>query len=157
MKTRYVLLIGVIAGVTLTSVAAAAPETAKQRIAITTKGNETTQVAPFVLSPLQSGAVKRDSGKEIAKWSERVVMRDGQRVSVTEVRATYEGKLGNLVIRSRIDWVEASDGYHVGTSTWKVVRGTGQYAKLGGSGRGGHVYLDSGPWSGRYEGFLTLP
>ena len=157
MKTRYVLIAAFAAAVMLTSAAAALPGAAKQRVVITSKGTETTQVAPFMLSPLQPGAVRRDSGTEVASWRERAVLRSGQRVSITEVTATYKGKRGNLVVRSRIDWVDANNGYHVGTSTWKVIGGTGQYANVTGGGRGGHVYLDSGPWSGRYEGFLTLP
>ena len=41
---------------------------------------------------------------------------------------------------------------------WKVVRGTGQYAGVTGSGRIGSVWLESTDhWSSRAEGFLTLP
>lgn len=61
------------------------------------------------------------------------------------------------MIRSRIEYVAAANGYHVGTGTWKVVPGTGQCAQITGGGRRGDVYLDRGPWSGRNEGFLTLP
>jgi hypothetical protein len=89
---------------------------------------------------------------------ERVVMREGQRVAIYDsIVETFKGKRGTLVIRSRIEYVEAGSGYHVGTGTWKVVRGTGQYARIAGGGRRGDVYLDSGPWSGRTEGFFTLP
>ena len=83
-------------------------------------------------------------------------MREGQRVAIYDsVVETLTGKRGTLVIRSRIDWVEAGSGYHIGTGTWKVMRGTGQYARTAGGGRRGDVYLDSGPWSGRNEGFLA--
>jgi hypothetical protein len=61
------------------------------------------------------------------------------------------------VIRYRDEYVDGGNGYHVGTGTWKVVRGTGQYAHLTGGGRTGNVSLDRGPWSSRNEGFFTLP
>jgi hypothetical protein len=59
------------------------------------------------------------------------------------------------VIRYRSEYVDAGNGYHVGTGTWKVVRGTGQYAKITGGGRSGNVWLEGG-WSSRDEGFLTV-
>ena len=85
-------------------------------------------------------------------------MRGGDRVAIYDpIVETFKGKRGSLVIRSRIEYVDAGNRYHVGTGTWKVVRGTGQYARINGGGRRGDVYLDRGPWSGRNEGFLTLP
>jgi hypothetical protein len=157
MNTRHAVLVALAAAVALTSVAAAGPAAAKQRVAITTEGTQTTNASPFVLSPLTAGALKHDSGTEIADWRERLVMRDGQRITIAFGTSTYKGRQGNLTTRFRIEWVEAGNGYHVGAGTWKVVRGTGQYAQITGGGRGGHVYLDSGPWSGRAEGFLVLP
>jgi hypothetical protein len=113
------------------------------------------------MSPLQAGALKRDSGTTRVAGSlppERVVMREGQRVAIYDpIVETLKGKRGSLVIRSRIEYVDAGNGYYVGTGAWKVVRGTGQYAEIAGGGRRGDVYLDRGPWSGRNEGFLTLP
>jgi hypothetical protein len=44
----------------------------------------------------------------------------------------------------------------IGIGTWKVVRGTGQYAGIVGKGRNGHAGLGS-PWYARYEGVLTVP
>ena len=55
------------------------------------------------------------------------------------------------------EYVDGGNGYHVGIGTWKVVRGTGQYAQITGGGRSGTVWLDRGPWSFRSEGFLILP
>ncbi len=82
-------------------------------------------------------------------------MRDGQRIDIYGDVGTYKGKLGSLVIRHRTEYVDGGNGYHVGTGTWKVVRGTGQYAQITGGGRSGTVWLDRGPWSFRSEGFLT--
>jgi hypothetical protein len=160
MKARQPILLALVAAVTLTSVAAAGPDAAKQRVAIMTKGvANTPSPARFVLTPLQAGAFKRDSGTTGASQPhERVVMRAGQRVSIYDaIVETLKGKRGTLVIRSRIEYVDAGNGYHVGTGTWKVVRGTGQYAGVAGGGRRGDVWLDRGPWSGNNEGFLTRP
>jgi hypothetical protein len=84
-------------------------------------------------------------------------MREGQRVSIGTWVYTLKGKRGNFVIRARIEYVEAGNEYHVGIGTWKVVRGTGQYAQITGGGRIGSVWLENGPFSERREGFLTLP
>jgi hypothetical protein len=60
-------------------------------------------------------------------------------------------------MRYHSEYLDAGNGYHVGTGTWKVVRGTGQYAQITGGGRSGTVTLDRGPWSSRLEGVLALP
>ena len=160
MKARNAIPVALAAAFMLTSVAAAVPDAAKQRVMITTQAAKTTEVSPFVLTPLQGGAIKPDSGKLIAGSLaiDRVVMREGQEVSIVEGPSTLKGKLGNLVIRTRSEWIEAGNGYHVATDTWKVVRGTGQYAGITGGGRGGSVWLENGDsWSSQMEGFLTLP
>jgi hypothetical protein len=141
----------------LAGVAASGPGAAKQRVAITTQAARATPVSPFVLTPLQAGAVKRDSGTATAGPApERVVMREGQSVTIYDQVVTLAGKRGSLTIRYRSEWVEAGNGYQVSSDTWKVVRGTGQYAQITGGGRGGSVNLDRGSWSSRAEGFLTL-
>lgn len=160
MKVRHVVLVALAATVTLSSVAAAGPGAAKQRVAITTKGvADLSGSGEFVLTPLQAGALERHSGTTRAVWSERVVMREGQRVAVQDVVETLVGQRGSLVIRSRIEWLDAGNGYHVGTGTWKAVRGTREYAQVTGGGRRGDVWLGRGrgPWSGRAEGFLNVP
>jgi hypothetical protein len=112
-----------------------------------------------VLTPLETGAIKPDSGKWIAgATTDNVVMRGGQEVSTYEGPSTLKGKRGSLVIRTRSEWVEAGNGYHVATDTWKVVRGTGQYAGVTGGGQGGSVWLErTDDWSSQFEGFLTFP
>jgi hypothetical protein len=162
MKARHAVLLALAAAVTLTSIASAGPDGAKQRVAIMTKGAaNASSPAAFVLTPLQAGALKRDSGTTRVAGSlppERVVMREGQRVAIYDpIVETLKGKRGSLVVRSRIEYIDAGNGYHVGSGTWKVMRGTGQYAQITGGGRRGDVYLDRGPWSGRDEGFLTVP
>jgi hypothetical protein len=158
MKARVVALVVLAAAVTLSSVAAAGPDAAKQRVVITSQASRTTQTPPFVLTPLQAGGLKRDSGTQTAgSPSVRTAMRGGQRVEIYDIVGTLKGKRGNLVIQYRTEYVDGGNGYHVGTGTWKVLRGTGQYAQVTGGGRSGTVWLDRGPWSSRSEGFLTRP
>jgi len=161
MTARRAVLVALAAALTLTPIAASGHDTTKQRVSITTRGvTNSSRPAQFVLDPLQVGSLRRDSGTTRVVGSlpsERVVMRDGQRVAVFDpIVELLEGARGTLVIRSRIEYVDAGHGYHVGTGTWLVLRGTGQYARIGGAGRRGDVYLDRGPWSGRNEGFLAV-
>ena len=84
-------------------------------------------------------------------------MRDGQKVTIYNGGVTtLTGKRGTLTIRDRNEWVDVGNNDQIGIGTWKVVRGTGQYAGIVGKGRGGHAGLGS-PWYARYEGFLTRP
>jgi len=112
----------------------------------------------FVLTPQQFGPLKRDSGT--IKWTDvagRNVMRDGQEVTIYDgVVTTLTGKRGTLEIRDRNEWVAVESGEDaVAIGTWRVVRGTGQYAGIVGNGRNGHAGLGNPRWYARYEGFLT--
>jgi len=164
MNARVVALLALAAAVTLPPVAAAGPHAAKQRVAIDLK---LYPQKTFVLTPLQAGPMKTDSGTishNFLSIPGREVMRDGQKVTIYDGGvATLTGKRGTLTTRDRNEWVHLErDGNGDGEldaiaiGTWKVVRGTGQYAGIAGKGRGGHVGLGS-PWYARYEGFLTLP
>jgi hypothetical protein len=157
MKARVAALVALAAAVTLTAFAAAGPDAAKQRVAINMK------IYPqktFVLTPLQAGALKRDSGTITSNWLDipgRSVMRDGQNVTVYNgAVTTLIGKRGTLTIRDRNEWVDVGNNDSIGIGTWKVVRGTGQYAGIVGKGRNSHAGLGS-PWYARYEGFLSVP
>ncbi len=164
MKARVVALVALAAAVTLTSVAAAGPAAAKQRVAIDMK---LWPQKTFVLTPLRAGPLKSDSGTishNFLSIPGRDVMRDGQKVTIYDGGvATFTGKRGTLTTRNRNEWVDFArdangDGQNdgIGIGTWKVVRGTGQYAGIVGKGRFGHIGLGS-PWYARYEGFLTSP
>jgi hypothetical protein len=161
MSTKLGVLAVLVAAVTLTSVAGARPEAAKQRVALTVT------ILPSgkgVLTPLKDGALKRDSGTFGGNWEQnpdRTVVRDGQTVEIYHNVWTFAGKGGSLVFRERTDTVELGqdldhnafeDG--IGIGTWKVVRGTGDYAGIAGGGRSAHFYQGQ-RWVARFEGFLT--
>ena len=164
MKATQATLVALVAAIALTSVAAAGPHAARQRVAINMK------IYPqgtFVLTPLQGGDLKSDSGKIKSNWLRvpgRAVVRDGQSLTIYDgAVTTLTGRRGTLTIRDRNEWLDLgqdnnSDGESdaIAVTTWKVVRGTGQYAGIVGTGRGGHLGLGS-PWYARYEGFLTRP
>ena len=161
MKARVLALVALATAVTLTSVAAGDPGAAKQRVAISMKGLEN---GTFVLTPLQAGALKRDSGTVRVVFSQEPdVMRQGQTVSIYRNTYTLTGKRGSMSIRERAEWVVVSNEKApgadyvpgVGIGTWKVVGGTGAYAKITGGGRSGHQGHPE--WLARQEGFLTRP
>jgi hypothetical protein len=90
------------------------------------------------------------------------VTRDGQSLDLYTATWTFAGKRGTLVFRERNEWTDIgadangdgqSDGIAFGT--WRVLRGTGQYAGAKGGGRSSHSGLGR-KWYARYEGFLTL-
>ncbi len=113
----------------------------------------------FNLTPLQGGALKPDSGTTgVAYRLVSVVIRDGQRVENYRLTFTLKGKRGTLTTQERNEWVDTG-GPFVGMGTWKVVRGTGQYAGTVGGGRSAAAGLDrgNGDWYASQDGFLTLP
>lgn len=168
MRARHAMLLAFAAAVTLTSVAAAGPAAAKQRVTIDMKiCRPGKSQGTFVLAPQQIGPLKPDSGTishNFLSIPGRKVMREGQEVFIYDGGvATLTGKRGTLTIRDRNEWVDVGndgngDGQEdsIAFSTWRVVRGTGQYAAIVGKGRGGHAGLGC-PWYARYEGVLALP
>jgi hypothetical protein len=116
----------------VTGVATAGNTAAPQRIAITSARGNT---ANFVLTPLTSGPITRDSGTATACcFTRRFIRRNGQAIEIDNPLRTFVGKHGTFVWRARIAWVNPGSGYYVGTGTWKIVRGTGAYAHLEGHG-----------------------
>jgi hypothetical protein len=156
MKARCAVLVVLVAALTLTSVAAASPNVTKQRVAITATGPNYPVGVEWELTPLQAGALKADSGTQTATLpTTRFVRRGGQRVALEDWTTTLKGKRGTLVILEVLEFVNVGNGYSVFIGTWKVLRGTGQYANLTGGGRDLGVGSPSG-WHGRREGVLTV-
>ena len=158
MKVRHAVMVAIAAAVTLSSVAAAAPEAAKQRVEITAQGDANPAgFDKFVLTPLGTGALEPDSGKETSVVaSQRVVTRDGQKAEIVTWVTTGTSKRGSFVLRVRIEHIDAGNGFHIGTGTWRFVRGTGVYAGVTGGGRVANAWV-VGSLSERRDGFLTLP
>jgi hypothetical protein len=152
MRTKLTVVAVLAAAVaTLAAVAAAGPVAAKQRIQIQENGN-----GSFVLTPLTSGAIKPDTGTaSFCCWAERHIMRDGQAIDINNPQMTLIFKHGTLVARNQIGWVDLPDGLAVFTGTWKVIRGTGDYAGLSGGGRGAGVEMANGNTKAQFEGFLS--
>jgi hypothetical protein len=156
MRALQAVFVAFAAAVMLTSVASAGADAAKQRVQIDMKINPKTT---FVLTPLQGGAIENDSGKQSCDGepTKRTVYRDGQEAFLWDCGAwTFTGKRGKLVLRSQFTWIEAGGAYNIATGTWKVVRGTGQYARVTGGGRSAQVGAPS-EWLARYQGYLISP
>ena len=141
----------VVACVTLTAVASAGGDASKQRIAIQGQG------VGFTLKPLGAGALESDSGSvAFCCWTTRTTIRDGQAVDITNgPQMTLVGRHGTLVARNRMEWLTVAGGYQLFTGTWKVVRGTGDYAGLSGGGGIAGIELPNGEVKWRREGFVT--
>jgi hypothetical protein len=123
----------VVTAAVVTGVATAGHAIVQQRIAIVSPRGNT---GVFVLTPLTSGPITRDSGTATACcWTRRFIKRDGQAIEINNPLRTFESKRGTFVWRASIAWVDAGSGYYVGTGTWKIVHGTGAYAHLEGHGR----------------------
>src|SRR5262245_32959702 len=84
MKVRHAALLVFAAAVTLSSVASAGSEAAKQLVQITYKGvSSPASVGKFELLPLSPGALEPDSGTEAAVVAnQRVVTRDGETAQI---------------------------------------------------------------------------
>ena len=158
MNAKLALLAVLATAVTLTSVAAAGPVAARQQVEITAKGDANpAHPAKFVLTPYGAGALEPDSGTETAVVAnQRTVTRDGQTAQIVTWISTCKGKRGSFVMRVRIEHVDAGNGFHIGTGTWRFVRGTGAYAGITGGGRVANAWV-TGALSERRDGFLTAP
>jgi hypothetical protein len=153
--TNKVTVLAAIGGVALFLAAApgANPGAKKQHVTITTVKSG---IDNFRLIPRIGGSIQRDSGTaSYCCWTQKFITRDGQTVEVNDPITTLRSTKGELVLRERIEWADAGNGYSIGTGTWKVIKGTGAYKNVTGHGRSASSWLPSGPVSWRNEGFLT--
>ena len=151
---RQLFVAAAIAAGIVAAGAGAGTNAARQRVAITVA--PTSAVKTFVLEPLTEGPLERDTGS--VSWqreNERTFVRGGQRVDHWVGVGTFVGKYGTIVIRVRIDWLDAGRGFDAGVGTWKVIRGTRDYARVAGRGRGAAVWSPSGAAASRSEGFMV--
>lgn len=149
---RLPVLVTLASALVLAATATAGPTATKQRIEIETSHGS------FVLSPLEVGVLRRDTGTQSCSGTEKKgeVVRDGQQAFTHDCGAwTFSGKRGSLVIHNEFAWVAGPKPYNVATGSWKVVRGTGQYASVTGRGRSVHVATAS-TWNAHYEGSLSM-
>jgi hypothetical protein len=156
VRTRSALLVVLAAAVTVTATAAGGPVAAKQRVAIVMTNLPDGR---FVLTPLENGAVKSDSGTtSVAVSGPTAVMQGGQAVEIFHLTFTLTGKRGTLTLRERNEWVDAG-GPYVGRGSWKLSRGTGEYAQITATGRGASAGLKraTGAWFERDEGYFSAP
>ena len=142
------------------SVAAAGSGAASQWVEIRSSGAldaNPSASGSFVLRPVPSGVLAPDAGRTSSVWSERVAMRARQSIEVEEGVTTYDGRRGSFEVRYRIEYVEFAGDYHAGDGTWKLVRATGQYARMTGRGRIAGVWRERKPfpWWERLQGSLT--
>jgi hypothetical protein len=148
MHIRPTLLVLLVATVTLASVAAARPAATRQQVVFASK---LYPGSTFIFTPVTAGALKRDTGTANVEDA-------GDSI----VDITFKGKHGTLTIRERQSWTDVWDKAVQGVvpaisiGPWKVVRGTGQYARVTGGGRSAQAGMGS-VWYARHEGFLTTP
>jgi hypothetical protein len=150
---RLPVFVTLASALVLAAAAGAGPIASKQRIQIETSHGS------FVFSPLKVGALRRDTGTHGCSGIERKgeVFRDGQQAFTHDCSAwTFSGKRGSLVLHNEFAWVAGPKHSSVASGSWKVIRGTGQYAGISGHGRSVHVATAS-TWDAHYEGSLVLP
>jgi hypothetical protein len=150
MRANLVVL-ALAVGVAFVS-AAGASVAAKQRIIIMSTDTH----YAFALIPASKGPVRRDSGT--ITWADpvkRFVKRDGQRIQISNVSATFTGNRGTFILRFRIEWTNPGHRYSVGTNMWAFVSGTGPYSPIRGGGRGVSILPPRGFPFFRLEGLVS--
>jgi len=151
---KLVVTMLAVAAAVVSAGAAAGPGPLGQRIAITYSDGT---ADGFVLRPIAPGPVAADSGTTSACcWGDHWIKRDGQEIEVNDPLKTFYGNHGRFAYRARIEWVDAGNGYSVGTGTWRIVSGTGVYSHLEGGGRLALSWPPAGLASWRAEGLVRL-
>lgn len=147
----FAVVLAVAAGAIATR-AKAGPATTKQEVVITVSHGSSPE--PFVLTSHSPGLRRVRGTATFCCWTVGTVVRDGQKLDKADPEMTLTGKRGTIVTRNRIVWMTVPGGA-IYTGTWKVIRATGAYAGLTGSGLAAGAQLPSGDVNARFTGFVN--
>jgi len=81
--------------------------------------------------------------------------RDRMRAFAMVSCAELKGRRGTMRLVRSVDLVDVPRGLQVRTGTWRIVRGTGQYAGLEGGGRFAGVFVPDRRLLVREEGWVA--
>jgi hypothetical protein len=156
MNTKLVALsILAVVAAAVASMAVAGPSKKPKQQRIVISATASGDPDHFVLRPRTPGPVKRDSGvRSACCWTQRFIVRDGQTIEIDDPLVTFTGKRGTFSYRARIAWLDAGNGYTIGTGTWKLVAGSGAYAHFKGHGRIASDWPAQDEISWQVEGYL---
>jgi hypothetical protein len=131
----------------------------KQRIAIDIVMNKPVVDKPdagtFILSPLTPGPLEADRGTvAIPGLGGGTTLRNGMTVMSVGMGRDLKGRHGTFGLPVQFDENEMQNGVRVHVGTWKIVRGTGAYSGVSGSGRYVSVQLPNGRQFVRQEGWI---
>ena len=162
-KTFAVAVLGVVV-VTGASAQPRSGETnaQRQRIGINMVVNNATDTATFTVNRLWADTLldarggQLDSGRVPmfgAGWSTESL--NGMKVLNVERHPTLHGKNGSLQLAQNFNQNEMQNRVHVQVGTWRIVKGTGAYARAEGGGRYVAVSMLSGRVFVRQEGWVS--
>jgi len=152
---RVLAVVGLVAvaAAVLVGLATAGTATRQQQVEITFHSLAKT----FVLVPLTSGPIRRDSGTySSCCWTQRFYTRDGQSIEIDDPTVTMKGKRGTFIWHERLTFVDINNGYDVATGSWTIVRGTGAYTHLHGHGREAAVDKNNVEVAVQDQGLVSL-
>ena len=162
MKWRRPGVALVIAAVGLAAAASGASghvAATKQRIAIEGKLVLATNKGSWTLLPLSPGPLKKDSGTLVGVGIFKpAIMRNGQKVTVIIGTDVMTGKSGKIVIKQRVESVQAGRGSLADTGTFTFHGKTGAYKGVTGGGGFAVARPANSPiLYSRQEGMVTIP
>jgi hypothetical protein len=131
----------------------------KQRIAIDIVMNKPVTNKPdtgtFTLSPLTPGPLEADKGTvAIPGWGGGTTLRNGMTVMSVGMGQDLEGRHGTFSLPVQLDENEMQNSVDVAVGAWKIVKGTGAYSGVSGSGRYVSVRMPNGRQFVRQEGWI---
>jgi hypothetical protein len=126
----------------------------KQRIALDMVINRN-DTGTFTLSPLTPGPLEADKGTvAIPGAGGGTTLRNGMTVMSVGMGQELKGRHGTFGLPVQFDQNEMQNGVYVSVGTWKIVKGTGAYSGVSGSGRYVSVRMPNGRQLVRQEGWI---